>query len=298
MRPFYFFIIFFYFVTSWAFSQEKVTSMFPMQESSLLWKIEGKEIPKGSYIFGTMHLIEKEYFIFPDKLTKLLKKTDQLVMELAGMPSQTEALNLIQLKEGSFFDFFTKEQTDSLIDWAEIELKMTEQSFRSTMSKMKPFVAIQLATQIQFMGKTESYEMTFEKIAKEEGIEIKGLETISQQMAIFDNLSKIQMAEMVMEGIRNPEKTIDQSKKMQELYVGQNIDSLFLMIQNEGGVLSEEQSNFLDERNQNWIPQIKSLISNKKTFIAVGAGHLGGQNGLIRLLEKEGYTLTPITLQD
>ena len=41
------------------------TSPYPLSKSSLLWKIEGNNIPEGSYLFGTMHLIEKEYFIFP-----------------------------------------------------------------------------------------------------------------------------------------------------------------------------------------------------------------------------------------
>ena len=35
---------------------------------------------------------------------------------------------------------------------------------------------------------------------------------------------------------------------------------------------------------------------DKKCFIAVGAGHLGGENGIIRLLQKEGFYLTPIYL--
>jgi uncharacterized protein YbaP (TraB family) len=68
------------------------------------------------------------------------------------------------------------------------------------------------------------------------------------------------------------------------------------MIQEEGGTISEEMSNFIDKRNENWVPKIKTFIADKKTFIAVGAGHLGGPNGVIRLLQKEGYTLTPIEL--
>jgi uncharacterized protein YbaP (TraB family) len=294
MKHFHFLLILFVLSSFFSLSQDKVTTEFPMKKSSLLWKIEGPGTPKGSYLFGTMHLIEKQYFIFPDKLEKLVKKSDQLVMELAGMPNQLEALNLVTLKEGSFFDYFTPEQTDTILRWAKSEMKMSEEGFRSTMSKMKPFVVVQMATQIRFMGKTESYEMTFEQIARENEITIKGLETIAQQMAIFDNLSNEQQTEMVMEGIRNMEKTLLQTERMQKLYVGQNVDSLYLMIQEEGGTIAEEMSEFLDKRNQNWVPQIKEMIQEKKTFIAVGAGHLGGPNGVIRLLEKEGYTLTPV----
>ena len=279
----------------WQFVYSQATE-FPMKESSLLWKIEGPGIPKGSYLFGTMHMIEKEYFVFPDKLEKIVKKSEQLVMELPGLPNQKEAMKYVLLEEGTFFDYFTLEQIDTILVWAKQELKMDEKAFRATMSKMKPFVVVQMATQIHFMGKTESYEMTLEEIAKTNKLSIKGLETIEQQMGFFDGLTKAQQSEMVMEGIRDTEKSIATLKEMEVLYQGQNVDSLYLMIQNEGGVIAEESNDFLDNRNASWVPQIKEMIASKRCFIAVGAGHLGGPNGVIRLLQKEGYILSPVEL--
>jgi uncharacterized protein len=276
------------------FSQS--TTAFPMQESSLLWKIEGPGIQKGSYLFGTMHLIEKQYFIFPDKLEKIVKKTDKLVMELAGLPNQLEALKYVTLTEGTFADFFTKEQMDSILVWAKAELNMSEEAFTKTMSKMKPFVVVQMATQIHFMGKTESYEVSFEKIARENDIAIAGFETIAEQMGIFDKMTKEQQTEMVMETIRDPKKGIEVTQKMQKLYQGQNVDSLYLMIQEEGGTITEDQATILDDRNERWIPMIEEMAKKEKLFIAVGAGHLGGPKGVIRLLEQKGYTLTPVKI--
>lgn len=271
-------------------------SPYPFEKSSLLWKIEGKNIQKGSYLFGTMHLIEKEYFVFPDKLEKMVSKTDQLIMEIAGIPDQMEAMKYVMLKEGSFFDYFTPEQTDSILVWAKAEMNMDEQIFRAALSKMKPIIVVQMATQMQFMGKTESYEMTFQKIAKKNKIEIKGLETIEQQMSVFDNLTKEEQTKMVMEGIRDSKKSIGLLKKMQQVYTRQNVDSLYMILNDDQSIISKKQDDFLNNRNRNWIPQIKQMIQLKKSFIAVGAGHLGGPNGVIRLLQKEGYTLTPIEI--
>ena len=278
--------------------QELKHTSFPMSENALLWKIEGPDVKKDCYLFGTMHLIEKDYFFFPDKLTKIVRKSEQLVMELPGIPNQLEALKLVQLKEGSFFDFFTPQQTDSILSWAKTELKMTENQFKSSMGSMKPFVAIQLAAQMHFLGKTESYEMTLEAIARDNNLEIKGLETIEQQLSFFDNLSKEKQAEMVMEGIRKSDELLNTTLKMEKLYNRQNVDSLYLMIHEEGGTISQEENTFLEERNKNWVPKIATFIAQKKTFIAVGAGHLGGPNGLIRLLEQKGYTLYPIVLEN
>lgn len=269
---------------------------YPMTESSLLWKIEGNGIKKSCYLFGTMHLIEKEQFYFPSKLEKIVTKSDLLVMELPGLPNQIEALKYIKLKGESFFDYFNEAQTDSIIDWVKNEVGMTEESFRKNFTDLKPFAVVQLATQMHFMGKTESYEMTLDKLARENGVKINGLETIEDQMMIFDDLSREQQTEMVMSSVRNPKEGIEITRKMMNVYASQEIDSLYMMIEEEGGVLSDEQSKFLDDRNRKWIPKIEEYIKENKTIIAVGAGHLGGPNGVIRLLEQKGYTLTPVEL--
>ena len=288
-----FLIITFLLVSTIAKSQE--SRRFPMEESSLLWKITGPNMESDSYLFGTMHLIKKEYFFFPRKLKKLISKTDQLVMEIVGLPNQIDAMKYITLEEGSFFDFFNTAQIDTILTWAKANFFMEESAFRSVFSKIKPFVIIQMATHIQFIGKTESYEMIFNEIAKNKGIETKSLETIQQQISFFDHLTNKQQVEMIMSRIRDSEKSIDMIIKMQKTYVSQNVDALYQMITNDGSVISEEQSKFLDDRNENWIPQIIKLIK-RNTFIAIGAGHLGGPNGVIRLLEEKGYTLTPMNL--
>ncbi len=277
------------------YAQENVTK-FPMEESSLLWKISGKNVKGDAYLFGTMHLIEKDYFIFPKKLQKIVKKSDALVMELEGLPDQEEAIGYIMLEEGSFFDYFSPEQTDTILRWAKAKFGMEETAFRASFSNMKPFAVTQLAVQLHFIGKTESYELSFEELANSADIEIIGLETIAEQMSLFDNLTPQQQTEMVMESIRTGEKSIELVKELQVVYHSQQIDEMYLLVLDEGGVIQDEQANFLDNRNKKWIPKIEQIIGEKNTFIAVGAGHLGGPNGVIRLLEKEGYTLTPIKL--
>jgi uncharacterized protein len=293
----YFKLIFTALLTFWvllSFKKQEIKQFTP-EKQSLLWKIEGNGLKQASYLFGTMHLIEKDYFYFPSTLEKIVKKSSVLVMELGELPNQMEAMKYVVLKEGSFFDYFSPEQTDTILRWAKSNLAMDEKAFRASFSSMKPFVVVQTATQLQFMGKTESYEMTLTEIAKKAKIPSKGLETIGEQMAIFDNLTKEQQAEMVMEGIRSQDETVQMTRKMQGIYRRQQLDSLYFMIQGEGGVISNEQNAFLDQRNKNWIPKIKEVILNEKAFIAVGAGHLAGENGVISLLRKEGYTLTPVT---
>jgi len=270
---------------------------YPMEEKSLLWKVQHPEQKGEIYLFGTMHLMEKAYFFFPKKLEKLVQKSDVLVMELAGMPDPMEAMKYILLpQESNFFDYFSSEQSDTILQWAQDKLQMDENAFRSTFSKMKPFAVVQMAVQMEFMGKTESYEIRFESLAKAASVPIEGLETVADQMGIFDRMTKEQQSEMVMESIREGDQEIGEIKKMQQIYTTQDLDALYALVDQDGGFLEEMENELLTDRNANWAKQMVNYMDGREVFVAVGAAHLGGPKGLIRLLEAEGYLLTPIEL--
>ena len=286
-----------FFATFFCFSQ--TVRPFPMEESSLLWKIEGPEVASESYLFGTIHLIDEDKFYFPKKLMKIIQKSDQVALEIildASTDKQSELIKHLTLKEGSLFDYFTPEQTDSLLAWAEKELQLAPEQFRLVMNKMKPFVVVQMATQMGIKGKTASYELNIETLAREKEIELLELETIGMQIGFFDQLDSLQQTEMVMDIIRNQDENDQTTQLMHENYLSQDIDALYTLIATTSGMTDEIQTLLVTNRNKNWIAPIRQFIAEDDTFIAVGAGHLGGPNGLIRLLEKEGYTLIPIKL--
>ena len=283
------------FLMSSTFSQDYSSRVFPMAESSLLWKVTGDSIHDNTYIFGTIHLIPQSKYYFPDTLLSINKNVDVVMLEVDLSVNMGGLMDKLILEEGSFFDFFSKEQTDSIILWAEKNLEMTESQMRMTFGKMKPFVVSTMASAMGTDEPVESYDMNISENAKKADIEILGLESFEEQISMFDNYSNEEQAEMLMASIRDDEKTIEMQNEMIDLYLGQNIDSLFIFATTDGAH-SLDQTIFLDDRNKKWVPQIEDQIKKKNVLIAVGAGHLGGENGLIRLLEKKGYTLTPIKL--
>lgn len=266
---------------------------FPTQSNALLWKIEGKKVKKDSYIFGTVHLIYKEKFYFPDQLTNLVKNSEQVVLEI-GNVDQMEVMKYLLLEKGTIFDFFTPEQADSILMWATAKLDMEPEQFKMAFSKMKPFALVQIASQKEMISEIESYDLTIQAIANGQKIPMVGLETVAQQIALFDNMDSLQQREMVMDVVREEKTDTNSFDTLFDYYLKQNVDEMYQYIINEGGSMMESSEELLDKRNHNWIPQIEALIKKKKTFIAVGAGHLGGKEGVLRLLEKQGYTLTPV----
>ena len=264
--------------------------------NSLLWEVSGKKVKSPSYIFGTMHLIPNADFLFPETLKKKVKAADVLVMEIGGLSEQMKAMQLMMLDSGTMFDYFSKEQLDSIFSYTEENLGFNEAQIRMTFGKMKPFILMQLFTQDAFGENPESYEMTLEKIAKKNEIEVLGLETIEEQMGFIDNLSPSDQVNMIMETLRSEDNGMKETRELIDVYLSQDIEKIHTFTVSSDASSPEFEEDFLNKRNVNWIAPIKKIIKKNKAFIAVGAAHLGGPNGVIALLKKEGYTLTPIKL--
>jgi len=171
---------------------------------------------------------------------------------------------------------------------------MTMEMFDLTFGKMKPFVLLQLITQKMFEGATESYEMTLMGLASKSKIESIGLETVQEQIGFFDQIPQQELALIIVDYFDESDSLMAQTKLMQEIYKSGNLDSLASFMVESSPELMEFEELLLTKRNQNWIPKLLPLIQSKSSFIAVGAAHLAGENGLIELLKKEGYKLTPV----
>jgi uncharacterized protein YbaP (TraB family) len=286
-----YFVSFLFVISFWtgSFSQE-VTS-------SLLWEIKGKKVKSPSYIFGTMHLIPNEHFLFPESLQQKVANSSLLIMEIGGLKEQMSAMQYMMLKEGTLFDYFPEAQRDSLFDYFETALNQSKESVKAKYSKMKPIVLIQLLTQNVFGENPASYEMSLESIARKNDVKIEGLETVEQQIGFFDLLTMDEQVEMVMAALRNLDNASQETEKLISYYLAQNIDSLAILISDSEMGTSSFEEQFLTNRNANWVPKIKNYIKKNNCFIAVGAGHLGGEKGIIQLLRDEGYTLEPILFE-
>src|SRR5690554_4710223 len=264
--------------------------------SSLLWEVTGKKVKSPSYIFGTMHLIPNDDFLFPETLKEKVQGSDILVMEIGGLSEQMKAMQLMMLDTGTMFDYFNKEQLDSLFTYTETELGFDEAKMRMAFGKMKPFVLLQLFTKDAFGENPQSYEMSLEKIAKANEIEVLGLETVEEQIGFIDNLSSKEQVDMIMEALRSGDTGEIEMRKLIEVYLSQDIDEIHKYATTSDMSSPEFEEDFLNKRNKNWIAPIQKIIKKNKAFIAVGAAHLGGPQGVIELLKAEGYTLTPVKL--
>ena len=144
-------------------------------------------------------------------------------------------------------------------------------------------------------GEIKSYEMEFMNMAKSSGKEMDGLETVEFQMSVFDSIPYKDQANMLVDAIKSGEDGgEDDFAKMIEMYKAQDILAMQTMFEEDTEGVGKFEDIFLKDRNTNWIPIMEKMAKAQPTFFAVGAGHLGGVNGVVALMRKAGYEMTPI----
>lgn len=262
------------------------------QNNSLLYQVKSKD-KKVSYLFGTIHMIPDSLYYFPSKLDKIISKSDEVILEVANLSDQSSLMKLMMLDSGSCFDIFTSEQKDSVLNWGADLLGIKPEQFEKGFEKRKPFTLLQLSFQKMISGKIRMVDMEIESKAQHDKIPVTGLETVEYQLSIFDKMPAEEMSNFIMETVRHPDEGEESFRKMVQYYHTQDLESLAKLIL-ESDELGSSAEELLDKRNKNWIPKMENLMGSKTCFFAVGAGHLGGPNGVIELLRQKGYEVTPV----
>ena len=265
-------------------------------KNALLWEVKSKDGKTTSYLYGTMHLMDADLFYFPKKLEKLLLKSDVLCMEIANVNDPDLSPDALFMINETLADYFSDLQMDSIYRWAEKSMLMNKEQFNTNFNKAKPFLLMQFLLQSSLPENSKSYEKEFENLAKNNKKTITGLESVTEQLNLFTSFSKNEQTEMVMSSLREEAEAKSSFEQMQQIYLTQNLDNLYAFMKKESDSPIANSRVFLENRNQKWIPQMERMMENKSVFFAVGAAHLGGQEGVIELLIKKGYTLTPIKL--
>ncbi|MBK9192885.1 MAG: TraB/GumN family protein [Crocinitomicaceae bacterium] len=264
--------------------------------NSLLWKIEGNDC-KTSYVFGTMHMIEPAYFKMSESLTEKIKTSEAIIMEVGGMPDPIAAMKMMSLDTGLVHDFFTKDQLQVLLEFMDKKMNTDPETFHTVYGKMKPFFILQAISQGFFSADAVSYDLNIMGIAKQNNIPLIGLETIEEQLGFFDAIPANEMADLIMSSIENFDEEKKETQKLMKIYSEENVEKLIPIMKKQSPEFMKYEDIFLTDRNKNWIPKLKSEFSEKKCFVAVGAAHLFGDNGILQLLINEGYTVTAVSTQ-
>ena len=270
------------------------------QENSLLWEIEHNETKQKSYIFGTIHFIPESYFNISDSLMYCINAAEEVYLEIKLGPINnlleiSDLLNeLIMPNETLLSQLLTEEEFE------QVRSRMEEMNIPLFFyNKIQPMF---LATYINIsensdnkketVQKTVSYDMEINNIAHAKEKPINGLESIEFQLKLLNCIPLKEQAKYLVSEISN-ENRQNKPLNLFEVYERQDLASLKELIA-DPNLPEHFYELMLDKRNKNWVEQIKEIGKTKTCLYAVGAAHLIGENGILELLNEDGFSIRPM----
>lgn len=266
-------------------------------DNSLLWEISGNGLQQSSYLFGTFHLMCKNDIHFSSQLTTAVGLAEKVYMEMdMDDPAiMLGGLLLMNMKDGrTLQQLYTADEYKRVDNFFRDSLH-TPLSF---MQKIKPFFLEAMLYPKMMPCKTISgVEEELMKVVKQQKKEIKGLETIEFQASVFDSIPYEEQAKELLKSIDSLAVNRNNFDTMMNVYKSQQISEIENLFSKSEAGMEDHQDLLLNGRNKNWVAQLKTIMKTSPVFVAVGAGHLVGKQGLIALLREEGFTVQPLLNQ-
>jgi uncharacterized protein YbaP (TraB family) len=263
--------------------------------NTLLYEISGKGLEAPSYLFGTMHILCADDAKLSPAMKKIIKETGQVYFEIDmdNLQEMMGALQYLRMNDGKqLSDLLTEEEYDRVKKYFEKNKTMLPFSM---MSRFKPyFISSLIGEQMMTCEKKNGMETLIMSESRQYDKEIRGLETTKFQAGIFDSIPYDKQAKDLVNYIDSIDNYKDITEQLVVTYRDQNLQQLDSLMHKSDPGMEQYMGLLLYDRNKNWVKQMPAIMAAKPTLFAVGAGHLPGEQGVIKLLRKAGYTVKPV----
>lgn len=282
--------------------------------AQLLYRISGKDLTKPSYVIGTHHLANVGFAEKIPGLKDALTETEQVYGELKWDDlTCPDSMRIMKesmiLKDGKTLkDVLSAEAYKKVDNYLKktMGVGLSHPQVAAQMGKLTPAALTNQLTVLMYMQRhmgefdpSSTFDQYFQAQAQKNNEPVGGLETISFQTGIVFNSKTIdRQAEELICLIDHEELNADLMDEMTEAFYAQNLDALKKVmdtkINDKCEPTPEESARLIDNRNADWAAKMPDIMKARPTFFAVGAGHLPGDKGLLKLLRDAGYTVEAV----
>lgn len=267
----------------------------PVAEQGLLWQISSPASGKTSYLFGTIHSEDPRVTTLAPPVQSAFDRSSRYVMEIipdqASMAVASQAMLLDQgsslraLVGGALFN-----RTARILR----ELGVPGEAA----DRFKPWAAMVIMSMPK-METGQVLDLMLYSAALQAGKAQAGLESALEQLTIFDSLPLAEQKVLLEETVALYPQMQTMLEQMHVAYLSRDLTKLAALSDQYGNMgdarLASKINNALvDQRNQRMAERMEIYLREGGAFVAVGALHLPGEQGLLQLLRKRGYVVTAI----
>ncbi len=278
-------------------------------QAQLLYRISGNGLESPSYIVGTYHLAPASFADSIPGMNEAIENTQQVCGELDMMDAfkPENAARMMQaqmLPEGvTLSSLLTAEERTRLnaLLLEVIGTNLDDEAYAAQVEHVNPVTLSTTLSLAAYIKKAESFnpmellDNYFQTLALQNGKSVKGFETVDFQMDVLYGSELPKQVEDLMCLVDHFEESAQLVDRITSAYFSQNFQQLEAILEEEMegpcAASPEEEAALLDNRNHNWIKMMPDMMAEKPTLFAVGAGHLCGEQGVLKLLQGLGYTV-------
>lgn len=247
-----------------------------------------------SHIFGTMHSDDQRVLSLPLPVKHAFDNAETVVLELdMGPATMVASMAGMLLTDGRELRDVVGDQLYNTTVEAMTKVGLPEMAIR----KFKPW-GVAMLLSIPPVESGQFLDLVLYQSATTQGKTVKGLETVEEQLAVFDGLSEADQIEILRETLNNLHLFDQMFKEMMDAYLEGNLGGLVRLSEKYSGsdsiAVQQLQERLLDKRNKLMANRLVSMLGKGNIFVAVGALHLPGQEGILQLLQDHGFKVTPV----
>ncbi len=258
----------------------------------LLWQINKAGL-KPSYVFGTIHSEDPRVTQLPSQVQRRFEQADSVTIEMNfSFSNLMKSIFGIYLKPGQTLDKFISKP-----DYEELVKRLEQHGVPEEVTKrLKPLATLMILS----MPKSNSgqfLDLLLYQRAQDLDKPVYGLETVEEQLAIFDALPIPEQVVLLKGSLEYLDDMPKMLEELHELYLQRDLTAL-LQLNDEytaKGTAEEKKltekfmQRLVDDRNVRMVERMQVRLQEGNAFIAVGALHLPGGKGILKLLEARGY---------
>jgi len=262
--------------------------------SGLLWKIS-KPGFSDSYLFGTIHSDDERVAVLPPVIQTIFDQTPTFAMELI---LNDEASKIVMahmyFSDGNSLESIVGESLYAKT----LEILAKKGMPEQVVNQMKPWAVFTLLNMPDNQSGTFLDAILYQQ-ALDAHKKVIGLETPLEQVSVFDGLdykTQTKFLEITLDQINDMQKVMDE---IIDVYLSRDLKQILAINEKYNHLMGEELSaifnkRLLIDRNHRMSQRMLPLMKEGSLFTGVGALHLPGEEGIIKLLESEGFTLEPV----
>lgn len=268
----------------------------PASDQALFWSIHKDGQPAG-HLLGTIHSEDPRVLDFSGALLNRLQNSQVYAMEMVpDLPTLARLTEYMQLPEGQ-----NLEAAIGAGRFASLTSALSGYGVPSGfINRMKPWAAMMtLSTPPPVTGFYMDLSLSLR--ASGSGLKVVGLETLEQQLSFLENMPMDMQLSLLDQAISEFDRVGEAHDQMVDVYLANNLADLQALSDEqllEAGQAAKDyfMQTGIHDRNRRMVESMLPHLAESTVFVAVGALHLYGEQGVLALLRQHGYELQPLEL--